>query len=157
MKEQHTSVPNRWNRDAVIDLERTFEKYEEPPERTLEATLSTKFDRSKARTLPEVPENPKYELAWLEWMGLSGDAVHPFYHRAGLDAPYDPWPGLDNVLTTRARADDLAQRPCPTCYPGDERNDDLDLTYYRDEKDGLHQRVASKDPDCNEAEGDQSE
>ena len=43
------------------------------------------------------------------------------------------------------------------CYPGDERNDDLDVTYYRDEKDGLHQRIASKDPDRNKEEGDHGE
>jgi len=81
--------------------------------------VTTVYNRLEARTPPAVPEDPKQELAWLEWMDIGDDALHPLYHRAGGDSPYNP--DHDAVLTTRGKAAELAGRPCPTCYQEDEQ------------------------------------
>lgn len=78
-------------------------------------TVTTEYDRYGARTPPVVPADPDRELVWVEWEGVGPDAFHPYYHRTDEGSPYDPIP--DSVLTNRARAADLAQQPCPTCYP----------------------------------------
>ena len=100
---------------AIEAVRQAYDAYEDSDDRVVRVTVTTEYNRWSARTPPDVPDDPDRDLAWLEWGAVGSDPpVHPYYHKAGADGRHDPSP--DDVLTTRQRAEDLAQRACPSCY-----------------------------------------
>lgn len=114
----------------------------------LQVELSRRYRRQKPAIPDSTTNGAGQQLVYVECFdGNAPGQFHRVTEATVNEGERGYTPTFEEVLTIEARARDLGKTPCSTCYPetleeGGE-NERMDVTYFKDEKGGLHRRIKS--------------